>query len=730
MPFNFRSFFRNVALAAFIVFISFSIASAKPFKDGSVATEVEISLIDGIAVDQSGNVFISTHDHHSILKIDKNGKINRVYGDGITGFSGDGGPASKARLNQPAGLVFDKEGNLYIADRTNNRVRKVDTNGIITTVAGNGTAGFSGDGGPATEASFDLPAGLAFDSKGNLYVSDRSNNRVRRVDTNGIITTVAGNGGDQYKGDKGLAVNAEINKPFGLAIDKDDNLYIADRGNNRIRKVDTNGIITTPAGDGGFYFIGDNGPAYNASIAGPTGVAVDKEGNLFIADKYNNRVRMVDTNGLIRTVVGTGQRDYNGDSELARETNLHFPFALTVAPDGKLLVVDRSHYTIRRVDLQSGSVETIAGNGKKKFKGDGGPATGASIFFPHGIAVDSKDNVIFSDKAHFRIRRITPDGMIDTIAGNGMRGNLGDGGDALDTELYSVTSLILNDQDEIYFTNPSGFMSLIRKIDKNNIVHLLHTTSDKKFFEELKKSGGFSKSSKSDLVAISQFTDIALDKEGNLIIPDSINHQIRKVTPDGIYTTIAGNGSSDFTGDGGPATKAAFAVPLAVALDDAGNIYVADSTNNRIRKIDTNGIVTTFAGNGEHKDTGDGGPAIDAGIRSMTDLAFSPSGELYIVEAGSHRIRKIKKDGTITTVAGTGYQGYYGDGGPGEKAMLKTPSGIAFDSKGNVYISDLGNNRIRKLDTNGIISTLAGTGGSYGWGEEGETVEILFHKFP
>jgi serine/threonine protein kinase, bacterial len=729
MTFNFRSFFRDVALATFIFLINFSIVNAKSLKETDVAVNVEISLIDGIVADQSGNVFISTHDHHSILRIDKNGKIKQVIGGGISGFSGDGGPASEARLKQPAGLVFDKKGNLYIADRNNNRVRKVNTNGIITTIAGNGTGGFSGDGGPATKASLDLPAGMAFDSKGNLYISDRSNNRVRMVDTNGIIKTVAGNGGDQYKGDKGPAIKAELNKPFGLAIDKNDNLYIADRGNNRIRKVDTNGIITTVAGDGGFYFIGDNGPAYNASIAGPTGVAVDDEGNLFIADRNNNRVRMVDVNGLIRTIAGTGQRDYNGDGELARETNLYLPFALTMDPNGKLLIVDRSHYTIRRVDIQSGSIETIAGSGKKKFKGDGGPATGAGLYFPHGIAVDKNDNVIFSDKAHFRIRQITPDGMIDTIAGSGMRGNLGDGGPALEAELYSVTSLILNDEDEMYFTNPSGFMSLIRKIDKNNTVHLLHTTSDIKFFEELKQSGGFSQSSKSNLVAISQFSDIALDKQGNLIIPDSINHQIRKVTPDGQYTTIAGNGSSDFTGDGGPAIKATFAVPVSVTLDEVGNIYVGDSTNNRIRKIDTNGIVTTIAGNGEHKDTGDGGPAIEAGIRSMSDLAFSPSGELYIVGSGSHKIRKIKKDGTIVTVAGKGYQGYFGDGGPGEKAMLKTPTAIAFDSKGNAYITDLGNNRIRKLDTNGIISTLAGTG-SYGWGDEGEEVNIIFHKFP
>jgi serine/threonine protein kinase, bacterial len=729
MPFNFRSFFRSVVLTAFIFFVIPTVVNAKSLEQTDIATDVEISLIDGIAVDQSGNVYISTHDHHSILRIDKDGKIKRVIGKGISGFSGDGGPASEAKLKQPAGLVFDTKGNLYIADRNNNRVRKVDTKGIITTVAGNGTGGFSGDGGPATKASLDLPADLALDSKGNLYISDRSNNRVRMVDAKGIIKTVAGNGGDAYKGDKGPAINAELNKPFGLAIDKKDNLYIADRGNNRIRKVDTNGIITTPAGDGGFYFIGDNGPAYRASIAGPTGVAVDGEGNLFIADRNNNRIRMVDTNGLIRTIVGTGQRDYNGDSELARETNLYLPFALTIDQNGNLLVVDRSHYIIRRIDLQSGSVETIAGTGKKKFKGDGGPATGAGLYFPHGIAVDSNDNVIFSDKAHFRIRKITPEGMIDTIVGSGKRGNLGDGGPALDAELYSVTSLILNDKDEMYFTNPSGFMSLIRKIDKNNTVHLLHTTSDKKYLKEIKRSSGFSKSSKSDLVAITQFSDIILDKQGNLIIPDSINHQIRKVTPDGKFTTIAGNGSSDFTGDGGPAIKAAFSVPVAVALDDAGNIYVADSTNNRIRKIDTNGIITTFAGNGEHKDTGDGGPAIEAGIRSMADLAFSPSGELYIVGSGSHRVRKIKKDGTIVTVAGKGYQGYFGDGGPGEKAMLKTPTAIAFDSKGNAYITDLGNNRIRKLDTNGFISTLAGTG-SYGWGDEGEEVNIIFHKFP
>ena len=729
MYLHFRHFFRNAALAALVILITTSVTFAKSLKETDVATDVEISLIDGVTVDKNGNIYIATHDHHSILRVDKKGKIKRVVGKGVSGFSGDGGPASEAKLKQPAGLAFDNEGNLYVADRGNHSVRKIDTQGNISTIAGNGVEGFSGDGGPATQAKLNLPAGLAFDSKGNLYISDRSNDRVRMVDSKGIIRTIAGNGGDGFSGDKGPATKAELNKPFGLAIDKNDNLFIADRGNNRIRRIDSNGVITTIAGDGGFYYIGDNGPAYRASIAGPTGVAVDKEGNLYIADRYNNRVRMVDTNGLIRTIVGTGQRDYNGDSELARETNLHLPFDLTLDPEGKLLIVDRSHYLIRRVDTKSGTIETIAGSGKKKFKGDGGPATGAGLSFPHGIAVDSKDNVIFSDKAHFRIRKINPEGIIDTIVGTGMRGNLGDEGSAQEANLYSVTSLILNDDDEIFFTNPSGFVSLIRKIDKNNKVHLLFTTSTDEYLKVIAETGGKSMSSKSKLTPITQFSDLALDKKGNLYIPDRINHQIRKATPNGKITTIAGTGSADYTGDGGPAIKATFQAPMSIVLDKEGNIYVGDEGNNRIRKIDTNGIITTFAGTGVHEDSGDGGPAIEAGIRSMEDLVFNASGELYIVGSGSHRIRKIKKDGTIVTVAGRGIQGYFGDGGPGEKAMLKTPTAIAFDSKGNAFISDLGNNRIRKLDTNGIISTLAGSG-SYGWGDEGETVNIIFHKFP
>jgi sugar lactone lactonase YvrE len=397
--------------------------------------------------------------------------------------------------------------------------------------------------------------------------------------------------------------------------------------------------------------------------------------------------------------------------------------------DGKLLVVDRSHYRVRRVDLKTGHVETIIGNGNKKFAGDGGPATGAALNFPHGIQMDKDDNLIISDKGHFRLRRISPQGIIETIAGDGHRGSVGNGRPALEASLYGVSRLTLNSKGEIFLISPSGFVSLIRKIDTKGIIHGLLDTGQEHYMKAVTTAKSQGRSMRSEIVPITQFSDIIFDKDDNLFIADRINHLIRKVDTKGTITVFAGTGASDFYGDGGPATEAAFRDPRAMAMDKQGNLYIADAANNKIRKIDTNGIISTIAGNGEHKDTGDGGPALQAGIRSMDTIKFSPQGELYIVGASSHRVRKISKDGIISTVAGRGYEGFFGDGGPAEKAMMKSPASIAFDSKGNVYISDMGNNRIRKVDPKGIISTYAGTG-AFGWARDGESVEIYFQNFP
>ncbi len=696
---------------------------------GVRATDTNISLVDGIAVDKKGNIYFSRRAHNTIHKIDDKGRMTLVAGTGSAGYTGDGGPAVKATLRTPAGIAVDDEGNVYIADRENHVVRQVDKQGIITTIAGTGTAGFKGDGGPAAEAQLNLPSGIALDKDGNIFISDRTNNRVRKIDTNGIITTYAGNGETGYSGDSGPAVKARVDRPFGLATDGKGNLFIADRGNNRVRKVNPSGIITTVGGDGGFFFMGDNGPAYRASIAGPTDVAVDKQGNIYVADRNNNRVRLIDTQGMIRTVAGTGQQDYNGDSELARDTNLHLPFGIAVEPDGNLLVIDRSHYRIRRIDLKRGKVTTVAGNGKKQFAGDGGPATGAVLNFPHGMVVDKDGNLIFSDKGHYRIRKISPQGIIQTIAGNSTRGNVGNGGPAKDASLYHVTSIDLNSKGELFMVSPSGFVAMIRKIDTKGIITLYLESSDPKYVESLSAAKFKGRASTGALAFITHFSDIVFDSKDNLYISDRLNHQIRKIDTDGNITNFAGNGDSDYTGDGGPANQAAFRDPSALAVDKDDNLYVADTANNVIRKIDTKGIVTTIAGNGNHKDTGDGGPALKAGIRSMDFLRMSPEGELHIVGSNTHIIRKITKDGNIVTVAGKGYQGYAGDGGPAEKAMLKNPSAIAFDKKGNMFVSDMGNNRIRKVDTNGIITTYAGTG-TFGWAHDGETVEIYFQNFP
>jgi hypothetical protein len=351
------------------------------------------------------------------------------------------------------------------------------------------------------------------------------------------------------------------------------------------------------------------------------------------------------------------------------------------------------------------------------------------LSFPHGITVDNDDNVIVSDKGNYRIRKISPDSIIHTIVGNGIRGNIGDGLPAIKASIYGATSLKLNNKGEMFIVSPSGFVSLIRKIDEKGIMRKFLDTVTPRYLESIAKSKYKGKVQTGELATITSFSDFAFDQKGNMFISDRLNHQIRKVDSKGNITTIAGTGESGYYGDGGPASEAAFRDPSALATDKEGNLYIADGANNLIRKIDTKGIVSTIAGNGKHDNSGDGGPALEASIRNMDYLKVSPKGELHIVGMNSNIIRKVTRDGKIVNVAGRGYQGYSGDGGPATKAMLKSPLAIAFDSKNNMYITDMGNNRIRKVDANGIISTFAGTG-NFGWAQDGETVEIYLHKFP
>ena len=270
-----------------------------------------------------------------------------MAGNGTAGFSGDGGSATNASLYLPSGVALDASGNLYFSDEYNQRIRKVGTNGIITTVAGNGTAGFSGDGGSATNASFRYPLGVAVDASGNLYFCDYNNSRIRKVDTNGIITTVAGNGSFSFSGDGGQATYASLYGPVGLTVDTLGNLYIADKSNSRIRKVNANGIITTVAGNGTFGLSGDGGTATSAGLNLPCAVVLDTAGNLYIADTSDNRIRKVGTNGVITTVVGDGVGRYFGEGGTALSSSLYNPNGICLDTYGNLFIADTSNQRIR-----------------------------------------------------------------------------------------------------------------------------------------------------------------------------------------------------------------------------------------------------------------------------------------------------------------------------------------------------------------------------------------------
>ena len=291
------------------------------------------------------------------------GSIAIVAGSGPPGYSGDGGPATSAQLNSPQGVAVDASGNFFIADTGNNRIRRVDAaTGIITTVAGNGVGGYSGDGGPATSASLNQPNGVAVDSSGNLFIADTGNHRIRRVDAvTGTITTVAGNGTQGFSGDGGAATSAELNFPYGVAVDGSGNLFIADTGNNRIRRVDAaTSVISTVAGDGTTGLSGDGGPAISASLNSPYGVGVDGSGNLFIADTQNNLIRMVDaSSGEITTVAGGGN---NVEFGPATDANLAGPQGLGVDATGNFLIADTENNRVSRVDASSGTIVAIAGD--------------------------------------------------------------------------------------------------------------------------------------------------------------------------------------------------------------------------------------------------------------------------------------------------------------------------------------------------------------------------------
>jgi hypothetical protein len=669
--------------------------------DGGPATSAQLNYPRGVAVDTAGNLFIADSGNSRVRKVTPGGVISTVAGNGTRGFSGNGGPATLATLSLPEAVAVDTAGNLFIADSGNNRVRKVTPGGVISTVAGNGTQAFSSEGGPATSAQLWNPTGVAVDAAGNLFIADSGNNRVRKVTSGGVISTVAGNGTLGFSGDGGPATSAQLTSPYDLAVDTAGNLFIADERNNRVRKVTPGGVISTVAGNGTGGFSGDGGPATSAELNIPYGVAVDTGGNLFIADTFNNRIRKVTPGGVINTVAGNGTQGFSGDGGPATSAQLHLPTGVAVDTAGNLFIADRNNHRIRKV-TPSGVISTVAGNGTGGFSGDGGPATSAQLNYPTGVAVDTAGNLFIADSSNSRVRKVTSSGVISTVAGNGTQGFSGDGGPATSAQLLNPTGVAVDTAGNLFI---ASFNNRVRKVTPAGGISTVAGNG-------IAGSGGDGGPATS--AQLNAPSGVAVDTAGNLFIADSGNSRVRKVTSSGVISTVAGNGTQGFSGDGGPATSAQLNAPSGVAVDTAGNLFIA-SFNNCVRKVTPSGVISTVAGNGIGGFSGDGGPATSAQLNAPSGVAVDTAGNLFIADERNNRIRKVTPGLVISTVAGNGSEGFSGDGGPATAARFYFAEGVAVDTVGNLFIADSGNNRVRKVTPDGMISTVAGNGiGGFG----------------
>lgn len=561
-------------------------------------------------------------------------RIDLVAGSSL---NGDGGPAILAQLGALQGVAVDGAGNVYFSDTDHHRVRRVDAAGIISTVAGTGAAGFGGDGGAAISAQLNLPYGLAVDAAGNLYVADLGNERIRRISADGVIRTYAGGGVTDTGSDGGPALNAVLRTPRNVALDAAGNLYIAEFDGHRIRKVTPDGRIATVAGTGLVGFSGDGGPAFSAQLAYPAGILLDRAGNLYIADSQNLRIRKISTSGNIATAasglatptavaVDAAGTIYVSDSSgnlrsctaAAVACATAAPFAGDLALDvaGTLYVAGASF--VHAIDAH-GAIRVVAGDGYRH-TGDGGPATSAQLLQPAAVAVDSADSMFIADSGTQSVRQVLPDGTIQTVAAG-----------------------VLN--------APSG---------------------------------------------------VAVDAKGNVLVADSGNHRVRSVSPAGAFT-ITGTGAAGNGPEGLTPENTALNAPGGVCVDGTGAIFVVDTGNHRVLRFTIGGVVRTAAGNGSPGDAGDGGPARTAQLNRPAACALDAAGNLFIADTGNHRIRKVTSDGAIATIAGTGQPGT-------TQGMLRAPRGVAVDSRGNVFISDSGNNRILELTADGVLRTITQAG--------------------
>jgi cysteine-rich repeat protein len=658
-------------------------------------TAAPLSRPGQMAGDRAGAIYIADAGDCRIRRLDPVGSITTIAGTGVCGFRGDGGPATAALLAEPSGVAVDGAGNVYIADRGNHRIRKVDSAGVISTVAGSGAMGFDGDGGAATVAMLSSPGGIGVDGLGALYIADTGNHRIRHVAPDGQISTFAGTGDPYSSEDGGLATEASLRSPEAVFVDLAGSVYIADTGNHRVRVVGLDGIIWGVAGSGGESMLGDGGPALEALLESPHGVVVDAQGTLYVADAFMHRIRRVGPDGIISTVAGTGISGFAGDGGPSAEALVDAPMGVAVDAAGRLIIADSGNQRVRRVSA-GGTIATVAGTGGDD--GSSAVATTARLITPTDVAVDGAGALYLVDLDDNRVRRVDLDGVITTVAGNGAAGSAGDGGPAIAAELSHPISIAIDSDGAIYIADSANHR--IRKVALDGTITTLAGTGTQ----------GDSGDGGPATAAQLRFPyGVAVDQAGSVYIADTGNHRVRKVALDGTISPMAGTGAAGASsGDGGPATAARLWYPTGVTVDSAGVVYIADTSNRRIRKVGLDGIITTIAGTGAPGFAGDGGPATAAQLDGPTDVAVDAAGSVYIADRENYRVRKVAPDGTISTVAGTGTPGRIGDGGSAQVAQLTYPNGLALAGDGALLVADWSGARVRRVGPDGTITTVAG----------------------
>ncbi len=669
-----------------------SLWDATAMLGGSAIAHVNLFEPNGIALDRDGNLFIADRIAQRVRRVTPGGITTTVAGNGAPGYSGDGGPAAGASLNYPAGVAVDGLGTLYIADSLNFRLRRVDPfTGIITTIAGTGTANYTGDGGPAINATMRAPNSVAVDGLGNVLFSDSNNQVIRRIDLNGTITTVAGDGVPGFSGDNGPATSAHLQYPAQIAIGANGDLLLADLSNHRVRRVTPAGTITTIAGSGVVGSGGDGGLATSAQLDAPNGLAVDAAGNLTITDSSANRVRYVNAAGTISTIAGTGAIGFGGDGGPASAALFNRPNAAAVDASGRIYLSDLYNRCIRRIT--AGSIDTFAGSAEQSFGGDGGGATAAAVVSTLGIAFDTAGNTYLTDGASSVVRKIDTRGVISTVAGNGVAGFSGDGGPATMASLTYPYGVAVDAAGVLYIADSGN--NRIRRVVNGTITTYAGTGT-----AGLSGDGGPALSAQ-----LSTPDGLHIDAAGNLLFADMGNHRIRKITPGGTISTVAGS-IGGFAGDGGPATSARLATPQDVVTDAAGNLYIADSQNRRVRMVAAStGTITTIAGTGANGDGGDGGPATSATFGWTQSITVLGS-DIIVADNGNNRVRRIS-GGNISAFAGS-TSGFSGDGGPAVMAQMSFVQDVAVDAAGAVYIGDgSAGGHVRKV-VQGTITSIAG----------------------